>query len=119
MRGCGFLRVSDEKQPGYSEKFRPLFEADNDDFLLTLFNLNYLDEENVTQDDFGIRIEVLIKENANITTDEMAEKLGVSARTIRRHIKAMQNVKYVGSGYSGHAGNVKNGRCICYAWRYE
>ena len=28
--------------------------------------------------------------------------LNVSTKTIQRHIKDMENVKYVGSGYSGH-----------------
>ena len=32
----------------------------------------------------------------------MAEVLNVSTKTIQRHIKDMENVKYVGSGYSGH-----------------
>ena len=32
----------------------------------------------------------------------MAAITGVSIRTIRRRIAEMPNVKYVGSGYSGH-----------------
>ena len=27
---------------------------------------------------------------------------GVSSKTIKRHIKEMDNVRYIGSGYSGH-----------------
>ena len=32
----------------------------------------------------------------------MAMALGVSMRTIKRHIKEMDNVNYIGRGFSGH-----------------
>ena len=32
----------------------------------------------------------------------MAIVLGVSSKTIKRHIKEMDNIRYIGSGYSGH-----------------
>ena len=32
----------------------------------------------------------------------MAMELGVSVRTVKRRIKEMNNVSYVGSGFSGH-----------------
>ena len=35
-------------------------------------------------------------------TNEMANKLGVSKATIVRHLKNMQDIKYVGSSKSGH-----------------
>lgn len=57
--------------------------------------------ENVTQEDFDSKIVILMKENAKITTEEIAKKLGISPRTIKRHIKEMTNIKYIGSGYSG------------------
>lgn len=44
----------------------------------------------------------MIKENTQITTDDMAEVLGVSVRTVKRHIKEMGDIVYVGSGFSGH-----------------
>lgn len=44
----------------------------------------------------------MIRENNKITTEEIAEKLNLSSRTIKRKIKEMSNVEYVGSGYSGH-----------------
>ena len=43
-----------------------------------------------------------IKGNNKITLKEIALVAGVSERTIRRYIKSMSNVKYIGSGYSGH-----------------
>lgn len=42
-RGSGFKKIMPDyqEQPNYSEEKKPLFEADNDDFVLTLFNMNY------------------------------------------------------------------------------
>ena len=37
-----------------------------------------------------------------MSTEKMAIALGVSSKTIKRHIKQMENVKYVGHGFSGH-----------------
>ena len=43
-----------------------------------------------------------MRENNKISTDSMAMLLGVSSKTIKRRIKEMDNVHYIGSGYSGH-----------------
>ena len=48
------------------------------------------------------RILKLMRENNKISTDSMAMLLGVSSKTIKRHIKEMDNVRYIGSVYSGH-----------------
>ena len=37
-----------------------------------------------------------------IWMDSIAMLLGVSSKTIKRRIKGMDNVCYIGSGYSGH-----------------
>ena len=44
----------------------------------------------------------MIQENPYITRKEMGERLGMSARTVGRKIKALNNIKYVGSGNNGH-----------------
>lgn len=44
----------------------------------------------------------MIKENPQVSTLEIAEKLGIGVRTVKRRIKQMPNVPYIGSGYSGH-----------------
>ncbi len=44
----------------------------------------------------------LIRENNKINRNSMAIVLGVSSKTIKRHIKEMDNIRYIGSGYSGH-----------------
>ena len=101
-RGSGFKKImmDYQEQPNYNESLRPLFEADSEDFLLTLFHMNY--SEDVTQDDVDKKIKEMIKSNPNVSTEEMAKILSLSTRTVKRHIKDMPDVQYVGSGYSGH-----------------
>lgn len=105
-RGNGFKKImmDYQEQPNYNESLRPLFEADSEDFLLTLFHMNYSEDvtQDVTQDDVDKKIREMIKSNPNVSTEEMAETLSLSTRTVKRHIKKMPDVQYVGSGYSGH-----------------
>lgn len=62
--------------------------------------------QDVTQDvnsnDLDTQIINLIKIDGKISTEQMSKILEVSTRTIKRHIKEMNNIKYIGSGYSGH-----------------
>ena len=58
--------------------------------------------QDVTQDERKNQILNAIKKNKNITQDELAEMFNVSKRTIIRWIKEMDNVEYIGSGYSGY-----------------
>ena len=112
-RGSGFKKImmDYQEQPNYSEALKPLFEADSEDFLLTLFNMNYSEEHNGGGQDgdqgggqrqCATRIIQLIIENNKITQAEMAKILNVGKRTVEREMKKMTNVEYVGSGYSGH-----------------
>ena len=43
-----------------------------------------------------------IKSAPSITSEKLAGLSGKSVITIKRHLKKMKNVRYVGSGYSGH-----------------
>ena len=54
------------------------------------------------QDDLNAKILALIKKDNKISTEKLGMALGVSYKTIRRHIKAMGNVHYIGRGFSGH-----------------
>ena len=62
--------------------------------------------QDVTQDvnsnDLETQIINLIKIDGKVSTEQMSKILEVSTRTIKRHIKEMNNIKYIGSGYSGH-----------------
>ena len=111
-----------EGQVEFDETKMPVFDADNSDFTLTLYNLNYghnyimnvndiqgdnrIDTQDGiqggTQDKLQEQIFDMIKDNPQISTSEMATKLGVGVRTVKRRIKQMTNIVYVGSGYSGH-----------------
>ena len=55
-----------------------------------------------TQDKLQGQIFDVIKENSQISTSEIATKLGIGVRTVKKRIEQMTNVIYVGSGYSGH-----------------
>ena len=55
-----------------------------------------------TQETLNLQILTLIRRDNKISTEKMAMELGVSVRTVKRRIKEMNNVSYVGSGFSGH-----------------
>lgn len=59
--------------------------------------------QSVTQEEtLDEKIEKAIKDNLNITTEELAKQFGVTSMTIKRHLAKMPHIHYVGSGYSGH-----------------
>ena len=113
-RGSGFKKIlADYKgQVEFDETKMPVFEADNDDFTLTLYNLNYGTNyatqvkqngtQGDTQDDTQEKIIKMIEENPRVSTSDMAKRLGIGIATVKRKIKKMPNISYVGSGYSGH-----------------
>ena len=80
------------------------------DFIrLSCKNVNYLHfnvpqdvSQDVPQDKLDIQIVDMIRKDRKISTEKMAIVLGVSSKTIKRHIKEMDNVSYVGRGFSGH-----------------
>ena len=121
-----------ERQPDFSEKKEPVFNTAYDYFILTLYNMNYgiaqddlqdvsqenednrhvetLEGQNVPQSDLQddpqsdieSSIRRMITDNPKVTREEMAEKMGVSPKTVARRLEKMTDVRYVGSGYSGH-----------------
>ena len=54
------------------------------------------------EDNLDKWIENQIRENPQITTEELAKMSKKGLRTIKRHIAKMPHIRYVGSGYSGH-----------------
>lgn len=75
-------------------------------FTVIMPNLNYNgtqdDTQDGTQDDVYTLILEMIKRNNKISAKQLAEKLGISIRTVRRKIKEMNNIEYIGHGYSGY-----------------
>ena len=44
----------------------------------------------------------LIQKNNKMSTEKMAMILGVSSKTVKRRIKQMDHVNYIGRGSNGH-----------------
>ena len=107
-KGSGFGKIIGgyEYQINYDESKKPTFRSDRYQFTVIMPNLNYNVTQDVTQDvnsnDLDTQIIYLIKKDDKISTEQMSKILEVSTRTIKRHIKEMNNIKYIGSGYSGH-----------------
>lgn len=99
-KGSGFAKILDNYafQINYTEEKKPYFRSDRYQFTVIMPNLNY----NVTQDDVYTLILEMIKRNNKISAKQLAEKLGISIRTVRRKIKEMDNIEYIGHGYSGY-----------------
>ena len=47
-------------------------------------------------------VENQIRENPQISTEELSKMSKKGIATIKRHIAKMPHIRYVGSGYSGH-----------------
>ena len=111
-KGSGFGKILNgyKTQINYTEDKRPTFRSDRYQFTVIMPNLNYgvpqdvpqRVPQDVPQDDLDAKILALIKKDNKISTEKLGMTLGVSYKTIRRHIKAMGNVRYIGRGFSGH-----------------
>ena len=77
-------------------------QDDTQDGKITGNQINKGGTQDVPQDVPQAIIE-LISANNKITRESIAAQLGLSSKTIARHLKQMSDrVHYVGSGYSGH-----------------
>ena len=111
-KGSGFGKIISgyEFQINYNESKKPSFRSDRYQFTVIMPNLNYDVPQDVLQDvsqdvpqnELNIQIVKLIRKDSKISTAKMAKALGVSTKTVQRHIKEMDNVYYVGRGFSGH-----------------
>ena len=111
-KGSGFGKILSgyEFQKNYTENKRPSFRSDRYQFTVIMPNLNYdvpqdvpQDvSQDVPQDKLDNKILELIRKNNRVTAESIAAEIGVSSKTVKRHIKRMDYIKYIGSGYSGH-----------------
>ena len=113
-RSYGKIIRSYEFQANYQEEKKPYFRSDRTQFTVILPNLNYAvtqdgtqdgtqgGTQGGTQDKFTERIIQIIRNNNKITIQEISNRTGISLRTLQRRIPLIPNVKYIGSGYSGH-----------------
>lgn len=76
----------------------------NDDYLgkATVENDTQGDTQDDTEDDTQEKIIRIIQTNPKVSTADIAKELGVGIAVVKRKIKKIPNVSYVGSGYSGH-----------------
>jgi ATP-dependent DNA helicase RecG len=65
-------------------------------------------EKSQSDNELDVWIVEQIKKNPKITTEELAVKSQKGVRTIKRHISMIGNVRFIGSGYSGHWEIVEN-----------
>ena len=107
-KGSGFEKIISgyEFQINYNEDKKPLFRSDRYQFTVVMPNLNYNVPQDGTQDGTQEKLKNqivgLIRKDNKISIERMAIALGVSVRTVKRRIKEMEDVYYVGHGFSGH-----------------
>ena len=115
-KGSGFGKIISgyEFQKNYTDNKKPTFRSDRYQFTVIMPNLNYVPQgvpqgvpQDVPQDHLDVQILELMRANDKISTESIAKTLGVSSKTIKRRIKEMDNVRYIGSGYSGHWGIIE------------
>lgn len=107
-KGSGLEKIISgyEFQVNYNDSKMPLFRSDRYQFTVVMPNLNYdvprNVPRNVPQDQLDSQIIHLIQKNNKISTEKMSIILGVSSKTIKRHIKEMDYVNYIGRGSNGY-----------------
>ena len=95
-----------EFQINYDESKKPSFISDWYQFTVVMPNLNYNVPRNVPQkkesNPLEIQILNMIKKDNKISTEKMAMTLGISSKTVKRHIKDIGIVRFIGRGSNGH-----------------
>ena len=95
-----------EFQINYDESKKPSFRSGRYQFTVVMPNLNYNVPRNVPQkkesNPLEIQILNMIKKDNKISTEKMAMTLGISSKTVKRHIKDIGIVRFVGRGSNGH-----------------
>ena len=141
-KGSGFGKIIGgyEFQINYDESKKPTFRSDRYQFTVVMPNLNYNVPQSNTQDgtqdvprnvpwnvpwnvprnvprknrDNPLDIQILnmIKKDNKVSTEKMAMALGISSKTVKRHIKDLDIIQFVGRGRSGHWEIIKKEKVI-------
>ena len=111
-KGSGFGKIIGgyEFQINYDESKKPSFRSDRYQFTVVMPNLNYNVPQDVPQDvpqkkesnPLEIQLLNMIKKDSKISTEKMAMTLGISSKTVKRHIKDIGIVRFIGRGSNGH-----------------
>lgn len=106
-KGSGFGKIIGgyEFQINYDESKKPSFRSDRYQFTVVMPNLNYnvlrMSSEK-ERNPLEIQILNMIKKDNKISTEKMAMTLGISSKTVKRHIKDIGIVRFIGRGSNGH-----------------
>lgn len=125
-KGSGFGKIIGgyEFQINYDESKKSTFHLDRYQFTVVMPNLNYNVPQDVprngTQDvprknrDNPLDIQILnmIKKDNKVSTEKMAMALGISSKTVKRHIKDLDIIQFVGRGCNGHWEIIKKEKVI-------
>ena len=129
-KGSGFGKIIGgyEFQINYDESKKPTFHSDRYQFTVVMPNLNYNVPQDVprngTQDvpldvprknrDNPLDIQILnmIKKDNKVSTEKMAMALGISSKTVKRHIKDLDIIQFVVRGGNGHWDIIKKEKDI-------
>ncbi len=125
-KGSGFGKIIGgyEFWINYDESKKPTFHSDRYQFTVVMPNLNYNVPRNGTQDvpldvprknrDNPLDIQILnmIKKDNKVSTEKMAMALGISSKTVKRHIKDLDIIQFVGRGCNGHWEIIKKEKVI-------
>lgn len=129
-KGSGFGKIIGgyEFQINYDESKKTTFHSDRYQFTVVMPNLNYNVPQDVprngTQDvpldvprknrDNPLDIQILnmIKKDNKVSTEKMAMALGISSKTVKRHIKDLDIIQFVGRGCNGHWEIIKKEKVI-------
>ena len=90
----------------YNESKKPSFRSDRYQFTVVMPKLNYNvlrnDPQKKETNPLEIQILNMIKKDNKISTEKMAMTLGISSKTVKRHIKDIGIVRFIGRGSNGH-----------------
>ena len=121
-KGSGFGKIIGgyEFQINYDESKKPTFHSDRYQFTVVMPNLNYNVPRNGTQDvprknrDNPLDIQILnmIKKDNKVSAEKMAMALGISSKTVKRHIKDLDIIQFVGRGCNSHWEIIKKEKVI-------
>lgn len=103
-KGSGFGKIIGgyEFQINYDESKKPSFGSDRYQFTVVMPNLNYNVPQKKESSPLEIQILNMIKKDNKISTEKMAMTLGISSKTVKRHIKDMGIIRFIGRGTNGH-----------------
>lgn len=103
-KGSGFGKIIGgyEFQINYDESKKPSFRSDRYQFTVVMPNLNYNVPQKKESNPLEIQILNMIKKDNKISTEKMAMTLGISSKTVKRHIKDIGIVRFIGRGSNGH-----------------